>query len=154
MKQDEHTKQAILVATNRFLRRAKGRITKKDARELGKRYGSDLHWKYMRVSGDKLAMRRPGDFARIWSEYLGEVFKRERRAPRRWTHGVNGPETARHLAFYFAWLGPSSGMWPGDRLAYDADHQGGGYRKGAWLVACASDCPCGKCWRPREECAA
>ena len=137
---------AVGIATARFMRKAHGRIGKRAARELGRLYGGDLHWKYLGVSGDKLASREPGGFVKLWDRYLGLAFKRERRAV---PCVGSARETARHMAFYFAWLGPSSGRWPGDSLVFDA--QPGPYSNGrayGWRVACAADCPCGRCWRP------
>ncbi len=136
------------VATARFVRKANDRIGKRAARELGRLYGSDIHWKYLGVDGDKLAHRAPGDFAKLWAEYLGDTFKRQRRAPLRVGHAIGGHAVNHHMAFYFGWYGPSSGMWPGDTLAFDPSP--GPYTCGrarGWRVACAQDCPCGRCWR-------
>lgn len=149
MKLSTHDKARIETVTARFVRKADGRINKREAKELARRYAVDVHWRFLRTDGDKLALRAPGDFARRWEEWLGETFKRERRAPRRWASVTfNGNETARHMGYYFGWLGPQSGMWPGDSLAWDPDYQVCDGRVGAWRVAHAKDCACGACWRP------
>lgn len=176
-KRDEHTKEAIAVATARFERRAKGRIGKKEIRELGRLYGEDLHWKYLRTSGDKLALRQPttedapSSFIALWNEGFGRTFKVERRQPRRWpTSSYAGPETARHFGYYFGWLGPSSGLWPGDSLVFVETRENWAGHAGAWVVRCAPDCPCSRhcavcrtpadaghdslceaCWKKRER---
>jgi hypothetical protein len=162
-KHDERAKLAIAAWTARFLRRSGGKLTKKEARELGTRYGTDLHWKYMRTMGDKIALRDAstvtpdgriegeGSFLRLWRrDSFGFVFSAERRAPRRWASSdYAGNEIARHMGYYFGWLGPQSGIWPGDFLAFDTTIDDVIGRERGWRVACAPDCPCGRCWRPR-----
>lgn len=174
-RRSERDRRLIEVAAARFYRRARGRITRKDARDLGRLYGGDLHWRFMGSMADKLALREPtrtepcsvcegglcmlcddlgrvpveGSFLRAWREHLSLAFAFERRAPRRWsTSDYAGPETARHFGYFFGWLGPRSGIWPGDRLAWDPSFDDVIGRERGWRVACAPDCPCGRCWRP------
>jgi len=143
---------------DRFLRRSRGKLTKREANELGKRYGVDLHWRFLGTSGDKLALRRPDFMVHLWSTLsfngwplFSDAFKNERRAPLRYSWlPFGGGEVARHMAYYFAWLGPQSGRWPGDRMAFDPTVENAVGHSGTWRVACALDCPCGKCWRPSE----
>jgi hypothetical protein len=145
---DTHTKKSIEVATARFIRKARKRINKRECAKLGRRYGADIHWKYLGKDGDNLAKRLPGDFERSWKESryadsVANAFKRERREPHR--YGTHGTETTRRLAYLFCWYGPSHGQWPGDKYVF-ATNRGEGLSDG-WIVACASDCPCGKCYR-------
>ncbi len=120
----ERTKAAIKTATARFVRRAAGRISKRECAKLGRLYGGDLHWKY---SDDTLAHRAPGDFARSWSSKTFP-YKKYWKA-----------DLSRRLAYLFCWYGPKFGHWPGDRLLL---------AEGGWRVSCAPGCVCGKCWRP------
>lgn len=134
-------KSAIAMVTARFVRKAAGRITKREAAKLAKLYAVDIYWKYLGKDGDKLAMRAPGEFAKTFmsAKYLDDIgiaFKRERRSPMR--GGSRGTETENRLARIFAWYGPNSGMWPGDKLVLGTGYFG----RAAWVVEHASDCPC------------
>ncbi len=165
-KRDERTKAAIAAWTARFLRRSRGTLTKTEARELGARYGEDLHWKYLRVSGDKLALReptitcgcggscvlcddrglRPGSFLRAWLDHdTPHAIASERRMPRRWASSDHtGSAAARHMGYMFGWYGPQSGIWPGDRLVFDERCEFWGGQRGSWVVRCSEDCPCSR----------
>ena len=120
-KRSESTKTSIAVATARFIRKAAGRITKREAMKLGRLYGEDLHWKFLGSSGDNLAKRKPGEFVETWEDArfgscIALTFKRDSRAPKR-GHGPYSPdacEIARHMAWLFGWYGPRFGEWPGE----------------------------------------
>jgi hypothetical protein len=93
------SKKAIVDArAARFFRHAGGRLTRRDARELGRLY-SDSHWRFLGSMGDRLASRQPGDFARRFAE-------NKRRG---WL-----PEMRANLPNEFYWYGPRFGEWPGE----------------------------------------
>jgi hypothetical protein len=122
MARSEHVKKSIEVATARFVRKAAGRITKREAAKLGRLYGEDLHWKFLRTSGDKLASRETLEFSKRWGaakyiDSIGIAFKRERRNVPRYEH-TRGLVTTNHLAFLFWFYGPSSGRWPGESWTF------------------------------------
>lgn len=110
MKTSESTKKCMSERSARFYRHAAGRLTKKECAKLGALYGGDVHWKFLGSMGDKLAQRKPGEFAASWAAY-----KTHWRA-----------DAARHLAYFFWWYGPNSGMWPGDTLVSKSSETGGG----------------------------
>ena len=135
MARSEYTKKSIAVATARFVRKAAGRITKREAAKLGRLYGEDIHWKFLGSSGDRLEGRKPGDFAEVWKDArwcdsIANAFKSERRAPNHF--GPHGKETTRHLAL-FCWYGPSSGCWPGEKFVFNGT-------SGARRVVCGLSC--------------
>lgn len=140
---DACAKTQIAIATARFARKGGGRLTKREAARLGRLYGGDSHWRFLRTSGDTLARRAPGDFAASWATWFGKVFKHQVAT---WTADGHRAEVARHLARLFAWYGPSSQIWPGDQLVLSPPRADG--CANGWRVLCASDCPSGKCYRP------
>lgn len=114
-----HDKLVIETWRLRFLRRAAGRIGKREARELGRRW-LDIA---VRFASDNLEGREP--FAAIftaekkrWGAPAARDFARSRRA--RFFH--YGPQ-----------------VWPGETLVFTGR---------GWRVQCAPDCACGKCYRP------
>lgn len=113
-KHTESEKKCVATWTARFYRRAAGRITKKEAEKIGRRYGLDIHWKYMGSSGDKLSFRKAGEFHMGWEQKA-----------RYWRE-----DATRHVAYYFCWYGPNSGIWPGDKLV--PSYEGGKCR--GWVV--------------------
>ena len=121
MRRTEADKVRARAVANRFMRRSRGKLTKREANQLGNQYGIDLHWRFLGTSGDKLASRKPGYMAQLWAQRCferwptpGESFKSERRAPIRYSWLPFGSGwLANHMAYYFAWLGPQSGRWPG-----------------------------------------
>ncbi len=119
-KKSESTKKSIATATARFIRKAAGRITKREAAKLGRLYGEDIHWKYLGKSGDKLAFREPGEVAKRWADAkyadsIANAFKREARSPKR--SETRGSETERWISYLFWFYGPSSGRWPGEKFS-------------------------------------
>jgi len=95
------------IFTARFVRRANGRLTKRECAKLGRLYGVDVHWKYLGVSGDQLVNREPNGYA--------TTFKTLKESG----HVGYLRDLPTNL---FWWYGPTGGyIWPGDRLVWDPE---------------------------------
>lgn len=101
MKKEARAK-AVAVSMARFVRRANGRVSKKELRKVATLYAVDLHYRF--GGTDWLEMRRPGSFA--------EHVKKEKRYP-------GAMEELRAFAKdKFFHYGPRSGAWPGDTWVF------------------------------------
>lgn len=141
MKRSEHTKKQIEIATARFVRKAAGRLSKRECAKLGVLYGEDLHWRCY-ASADRLARRAPGEIVADWKAYLAAAFRADVAA---YGDGAwnNGPTLAHRRAMLFCWYGPNNGLFPGDTLVLRPADEGG--RCGGWVVQCHSACVCNAC---------
>lgn len=94
------TKKAIEVATQRFGRKANGkrkRVKVGVVRKLGRLYGEDTHFRFLRLAGDKLERRaQAGGILREWME--GKKYGTK-----------YGADRDRHLAYFYFSCGPNHG---------------------------------------------
>lgn len=105
---------------NRWVRRSRGVLLRREARELVERLAS-------RSGSDFVGMRKPGHFHMDAMESV--AYNRRKGRP------VREGLFARGCRDKFFFYGPSggAGMWPGDRLVWDPNHESPCH-KGAWVV--------------------